>query len=88
MAPPSNDDGECVCGIEDYNNPNVASWRTNCPSGCALYEYLKEVEDKLNDDWRKVEAKSVFYTVFRQFYVHLGAREQFSLFNQYHSFII
>merc|ERR1712241_491223 len=57
MAPPSNDDGECVCGIEDYNNPNIASWRTNCPSGCALYEYLEEVEDKLNDDWRKVEAK-------------------------------
>jgi len=50
-----NDD--CVCGIEDYKDPSVASWRTNCPSGCELYQYLEEVEDKLNADWNRVEAK-------------------------------
>ena len=53
---PPNDD-ECVCGIEDYNDRNVASWRTNCPSGCAIYDYLNEVEEKLNDDWGRLEAK-------------------------------
>merc|ERR1719327_727273 len=50
-----NDD--CVCGIEDYKDPSVASWRTNCPSGCELYQYLEEVDDKLNADWNRVEAK-------------------------------
>merc|ERR1712235_173377 len=48
---------DCVCGIEDYKDPSVASWRTNCPSGCELYQYLEEVEDKLNADWNRVEAK-------------------------------
>ena len=53
--PPSNED--CTCGIEDYNDPSVSSWRTNCPSGCAIYQYLDEVEDKLNDDWEQLEVR-------------------------------
>merc|ERR1711868_188150 len=55
--PPQSPGEECVCGIEDYNDRNVASWRTNCPSGCAIYNYLDEVESKINDDWNRLEKK-------------------------------
>ena len=53
--PPSNED--CTCGIEDFNDASVSSWRTNCPSGCAIYQYLDEVDDKLNDDWNQLEVR-------------------------------
>merc|ERR1719436_1643920 len=43
------------CSIEDYNNPNVDSWRTNCPDGCAIKEYMDEMEAKINDNWRRVQ---------------------------------
>merc|ERR1712235_149403 len=46
-----------TCTIADYSNNRVSSWRTNCPSGCAIYEYLEETSDKLNDDWNKLERK-------------------------------
>ena len=36
-----------TCTIADYSNNRVSSWRTNCPSGCAIYEYLEETSDKV-----------------------------------------
>jgi len=36
-----------TCSVADYNNDRVASWRTNCPSGCELYEYLEQTDDML-----------------------------------------
>jgi paraquat-inducible protein B len=48
---------EDSCTIADYSNTRVNSWRTNCPSGCEIYQYLGQVDDKLNDDWNKLEKK-------------------------------
>ena len=39
---------EDSCTIADYSNTRVSSWRTNCPSGCEIYQYLGQVEDKVN----------------------------------------
>lgn len=38
---------EDSCTIADYSNTRVSSWRTNCPSGCEIYQYLGQVEDKV-----------------------------------------
>ena len=38
---------EDTCSIKDHNNPRVNSWRTNCPSGCEIYDYLNIAEDKV-----------------------------------------
>ena len=44
---------EDTCSIKDHNNPRVNSWRTNCPSGCEIYDYLNVAEDKVKT--RKLE---------------------------------
>ena len=40
---------EDTCSIADHNNPRVNSWRTNCPSGCEIYDYLNIAEDKVTN---------------------------------------
>merc|ERR1712212_284595 len=46
-----------TCSITDYANRQVASWRTNCPSGCGIFEYLNEADVRINDHWKKVTDK-------------------------------
>merc|ERR1711915_572256 len=39
---------------DDYNNPNKHSWRTNCPSGCAITEYVNQLDGEINSSWNKL----------------------------------
>jgi len=48
---------EDTCSIADHNNPRVNSWRTNCPSGCAIYDYLGLAEDKVRPQRLRVDPK-------------------------------
>merc|ERR1712141_377161 len=43
------------CSIEDYASPNVASWRTNCPSGCEIKEYMDEMGQRIDSNWERVQ---------------------------------
>ena len=56
-----------------------------------MYSGGKKSEQALSErklvKWRAFEKKCKL-TVSRQFYVRLGAREQFFLSNQFHNFII
>ena len=47
-----NDDGTCT--RDDYNNKNKHSWRTNCPSGCGITEYVNELDGQIDDNWNKL----------------------------------
>jgi len=46
---------EDQCSIEDYKKTNVPSWRTNCPSGCEIKEYMDEMGARIDSNWAKVE---------------------------------
>ena len=46
------DDG--TCSRDDYNNPNKNSWRTNCPSGCGITEYVMELDADIDANWQKL----------------------------------
>merc|ERR1719379_2377834 len=53
--------GECpsdrcsgTCDRSDYNDQCVASWRTNCPDGCAITKYVKALDAELDGHWQKV----------------------------------
>ena len=46
------DDG--TCSRDDYNNPNKHSWRTNCPSGCGITEYVMELDADIDANWQKL----------------------------------
>merc|ERR1711931_57588 len=47
-----NDDGTCT--RDDYNNKNKHSWRTNCPSGCGITEYVGELDGEIDASWNKM----------------------------------
>ena len=49
-----NDQNDGTCTRDDYNNPNKHSWRTNCPSGCAITEYVGELDGEINASWNKL----------------------------------
>merc|ERR1719427_1961194 len=42
------------CSRDDFNKPNIHSWRTNCPSGCAITEYVKDLDSQLDQSWEKL----------------------------------
>merc|ERR1711953_436844 len=49
---------ECTdweCDIQDYNDRSISSWRTNCPSGCHIKEYMDEMKMNINDQWAKTQ---------------------------------
>merc|ERR1719516_746616 len=46
------DDGTCT--RDDYNNKNKHSWRTNCPSGCGITEYVNELDGQIDDNRNKL----------------------------------
>lgn len=43
-----------ACDASDYNDKCVASWRTNCPDGCAITKYVKTLDAELDGHWQKV----------------------------------
>merc|ERR1712243_341975 len=43
-----------TCDASDYNDKCVASWRTNCPDGCAITKYVKTLDAELDGHWQKV----------------------------------
>jgi len=43
-----------TCDATDYNDKCVASWRTNCPDGCAITKYVKTLDAELDGHWQKV----------------------------------
>merc|ERR1719427_431928 len=43
-----------TCDASDYNDKCVSSWRTNCPDGCAITKYVKELDSELDGHWQKV----------------------------------
>merc|ERR1719334_1542939 len=43
-----------TCTRDDYNNKNKHSWRTNCPSGCGITEYVHELDGQIDDSWNKL----------------------------------
>merc|ERR1719334_1075946 len=43
-----------TCDSSDYNDKCVASWRTNCPDGCAITKYVKTLDAELDGHWQKV----------------------------------
>jgi len=53
-GPGQNDQNDGTCTRDDYNNQNKHSWRTNCPSGCGITEYVGELDDEINASWSKL----------------------------------
>ena len=49
-----NDQNDGTCTRDDYNNKNKHSWRTNCPSGCGITEYVGELDGEINASWNKL----------------------------------
>jgi len=43
-----------TCDRTDYNDKCVASWRTNCPDGCGITKYVKELDAELDGHWQGV----------------------------------
>lgn len=46
--------GDGTCTRDDYNNKNKHSWRTNCPSGCGITEYVGELDGEIDASWNKM----------------------------------
>jgi hypothetical protein len=43
-----------TCDASDYKDTCVPSWRTNCPDGCAITKYVKDLDHDLDASWNKV----------------------------------
>jgi len=44
------------CSIEDYAT-DQASWVTNCPSSCAILDYIEVAGNNINKQWTEIEEK-------------------------------
>ena len=51
---PNDGQNDGICTRDDYNNKNKHSWRTNCPSGCGITEYVGELDGEIDASWNKM----------------------------------